>query len=455
MAEPLQPARTGPAVLLAIGDIHLGTRCSGLPKDLSSWGIGPDDLTPAAALEASVEFAVRNRVDAVLFAGDVVESTNARFEAMVPLERAVRHLLDAHIQVIAVAGNHDVEALPRLARLIDGFTLLGAGGQWESCIVARDGENLVEIVGWSFAEPKVLQSPVALLLTELLAEGSSALPRIGLLHADLDASGGAYAPIKQRELDETGFDAWLLGHIHKPSLSSGAHSAAAYPCGYLGSLIGLDPTETGPHGPWLVTVSGRGDVAVEHQPLAPLRWERLSVAVGGVEDVEDVPDLLLSQAEERVRQLGRAGGAPRALGLRVRLEGASENYEEIRRNIAGGEWHALVRLTADTAVFINKVTDGMELRLELAEMAKGDDPLALMARRILSLQRNDAEASALLAEVRLELIGVVGENILSPLREQRDRPDPLSDAALRETLLQAAKLALHAMLDQRSGDKDQ
>ena len=39
------------AVILAIGDVHLGTRCSGLPDDILSWGIDPEDLTPAAALE--------------------------------------------------------------------------------------------------------------------------------------------------------------------------------------------------------------------------------------------------------------------------------------------------------------------------------------------------------------------------------------------------------------------
>ncbi len=119
------------AVILAIGDIHLGTRCSGVPDEISSWGIDPEDLTPAAALKASVDFAIKQKADAVLFAGDVVESTNARFEAILPLEHNVRRLLDAGIQVIAVAGNHDVEALPRLAALIDGFELLGGGGQWE------------------------------------------------------------------------------------------------------------------------------------------------------------------------------------------------------------------------------------------------------------------------------------------------------------------------------------
>ncbi len=438
----------GRALLLAIGDVHLGTRCSGLPDDLSSKGIEPGELTPAQALADAVDLAIGEKVDAVLFAGDLVESVNARFEALAPLEESVKRLIGAGIAVIAVAGNHDVEALPRLADMIEGFTLLGRGGQWESRVISRDGRDLVEITGWSFGAPRVMESPLARLLAAPLEKKSAALPRIGLLHADLDVSGGAYAPIRQGELDQTGFDAWLPGHIHKPSLGQ---SPAAYPGGYLGSLIALDPSETGPRGPWLITVSGPGDVRVEQIIRARLRWEQLSVSVDGVGDAEDVPDLVLARAEDRVRQLDAAGQAPRALGLRARIEGASEYYDAIRRGIAGDGWPALHRSIGDTLVFINKLTDGMELPHDLAEMAKGDDPLGLMARRILALQGNGAEARALLDGVRADLTGAIGETLLVPLRERRDEADPLSDEPLRETLLQAAKLALHAMLDQQTG----
>ena len=156
------------ALILAIGDVHLGTSCSGLPDAISSWRINPADLTPAAALRLAVDYAIERQVDAVLFAGDVVESTNARFEAMAPLEESARRLLDSGIEVIAVAGNHDVEALPRLAALIDGFTLLGAGGRWEAITLSKDDSPFAQVVGWSFGEAYVRQSPLALLLREPL-----------------------------------------------------------------------------------------------------------------------------------------------------------------------------------------------------------------------------------------------------------------------------------------------
>ena len=101
------------AAILAIGDVHLGTACSGLPDALPSWGLDPRELTPTAALRRSVDLAIEQKVDAVMFAGDIVESTNARFEAILPLEDAIKRLLAEGIQVVAVAGNHDFEALPR------------------------------------------------------------------------------------------------------------------------------------------------------------------------------------------------------------------------------------------------------------------------------------------------------------------------------------------------------
>jgi len=441
------------ATILAIGDVHLGTACSGLPDDLLSWGIDPEDLTPAAALKLSVDFAIAQNVDAVLFAGDVVESANARFEAILPLEQNIRRLLKAGIQVVAIAGNHDVVALPRLAALIDGFEVLGAAGRWEARTILKNQQPVAEIVGWSFGERFVRQSPLAQLLAEPLEPISSTIPRIGLLHADLDASGGHYAPIRQIELDNTGYDAWLLGHIHKPSLQNALVSGETAPSGYLGSLVGLDPSETGLHGPWLIKVSGHGDLRLEQVPLAPLRWEQMSVSVEGLEYVEDVPDRLLAEAEKFVHQLSEAGIAPRALGLRVRLEGASNQYKEIRQQVAAGDWNTLGRVIDDTGVFFNKILDSMDLHLELPEIATGDDPAALLARRILSLQHNDDQSAALLEEARAELSNIARDVQWSPLRDQRSAIDPLSDDALREMLLQAGKAALHAMVSDNAEHK--
>ena len=88
----------------------------------------------------------------------------------------------------------------------------------------------------------------------------------------------------------------------------------------------------------------------------------------------------------------------------------------------------------------------MELRLDLAEIAKGDDPAALMAQRLLTLQYNDDRSRALLDKARAELGNVAREDLWSPVQDHRNATDPLSDNVLRDLLFRSGKAALNAML---------
>ena len=440
---------TADNLILAIGDVHLGTRCSGLPEELA--GVDHKELTPAAALGRAVEFAIDQRVSAVLFAGDVVESSNARFEAMPPLEVCVRRLTEEGIQVAAVAGNHDVDALPRLAALIDGFRLVGAKGEWEAVPLTRRGTAFAEVVGWSFRDRQVRESPVAELLREPLPPPSPAVPRIGLLHCDVGASGGPYAPVRRSELDNAGLDAWLLGHIHKPSWNGLAAADGGRPCGYLGSLVGLDPTETGPHGPWLVTVGAGGRVGIEQIPIAPLRWERVDVSVDGIGDVADVGDRLLDGAERHFRAVAQAGPVPRALGLRVRLIGSTPRDSDVRNWIENAPWRSMIRRIDDSAVFINNVEDAMHSHLDLGEIASGNDPAALLARRLRRLELGGDRCRELLDKARTRLIAIANEEYWKPVDQHRNKTAPLDDDALRELLLRSGRGALSAMIADRDG----
>jgi DNA repair exonuclease SbcCD nuclease subunit len=441
--------------LLAIGDVHLGTRPGSLPEGLDDEGVDPRDLTPEAALLAAVERAIEERVDGVLFAGDVVESTNARFEALRPLEMAVRRLLDAAIPVLAVAGNHDVEALPRLARMIEGFELIGEGGRWQARVIEKPAGSAVEIVGWSFPEKQVRSSPVDILLRNPILPGSRpGIPRIGLLHGDLDASGGNYAPFTSRELTEAGLDAWLLGHIHRPSLTEAAGADGVGPRGYLGSLVGLDPGEMGPHGPWLIRVDSHGEVETEQLAIAPLRWERFDVRVEEDEGPEDLADRLLSETARVGLEIHEQGSFPKVLGVRPRLVGQTRHYEQLRRYIDDGRWNGLTRSAGKTLVFIDKVLNGLELAHDLAALARGDDPPALMARQLLILRQPGNERSARLEATRETLQSQASEARWTALGAERDAQDPLSDAAVTALLERSGTAALSELLSQRDRDAE-
>ncbi|MYB35061.1 MAG: DNA repair exonuclease [Gammaproteobacteria bacterium] len=436
--------------ILAIGDIHLGTVPSQLPENLSETGFTKQDLTPAAAWKSAVDFAISNQVDAVLLAGDVVESTNARFEAMVPLEQGVQQLIKHDIRVIAVAGNHDTDALPRLAKLIDGFCLLGEHGKWEKTVLSKDGKPVAAIIGWSFPERHVCDNPTATLDQQTLGLASQALCKIGLLHGDLDASGGRYAPVKTADLRSSGFDAWLLGHIHKPSLLQTAVHSGQEPIGYLGSLVGLDPTETGPHGPWILNISATGIDAIRQIPIAPLRWEQMSIPIDHVENTEDLADFLLEQATQAVQQVNESGPTPHMLGIRATLTGQCSCHKEIQTWIEKREFKNLQRLVGNTWIFYNKVINFTDTQIDLEEIASGDDPAALLAQRICTLENNQPGAKELIEQGRVQLEGTARQSCWIPVDEHRNAVDVLSDEYLRELLIRAGKSALHNMLDQMS-----
>jgi len=453
------------ATVLAIGDVHLGTRPASLPVDLD---VDARALAPAAGLAIAVERAIEVRVDAVLFAGDVVESTNARFEAMAPLERAVRRLSEEGIAVIGVAGNHDVEALPRLAARIEGFTLLGAEGVWSSKVIMRAGRPVLEVVGWSFPQRKVASSPVAALLRSPLPPRFPDVPRLGILHGDLDASKGLYAPFTSREIEQVGLDAWVFGHIHRPSLAvlpvasrDTGHSAGTDRSnhssggtdqtlsGYLGSLVGLDPGETGAHGPWRIRVSGSGAIEAEQWAIAPIRWERLRLSLEEDEDADDFADRMVEAVAMLARQIERRDGAPKVLGVQVVVAGATRHYPVFRRRIEEGDWTTIRRQVGAMVVFVHRVIDDLRLAVDLEAMARGDDPPALIARKLLALRSGGAVAQALLESARAELGAFASDPLWRRLDDARDAGDPLSDEALRGVLEQTATAALDALLSQR------
>ncbi|HOX24590.1 MAG TPA: DNA repair exonuclease [Candidatus Krumholzibacteria bacterium] len=407
--------------LLAVGDIHLGRRrrAGQVPADLDR-----DDLGPRGAWRRTVDVALQIPVDGVLLAGDVVDSLNDRFEAFGALASGVRRLLDAGVRVLAVAGNHDGHALPRLADLLPGFELLGRGGRWESRVIDGPG-GAVRVAGWSF--PADSHGASALAAWQPLERD---LPTIGLLHCDLDASGGRHAPTPRADLARAGCDRWLLGHVHRPS-------AADEPIGYLGSLVGLDPTETGAHGPWLVTVADRR-ISRRLLPLAPLRWEALEVDCTGLEEpAAGLVERVLARIDRFRRDCADELGEVEALGLRLRLVGRCARVQQLHR--AAAALAAAVTFD-DLAVFLDRVDVAVAPAHDLDELARSDTPFGLLARRLCDLR--DSRSPALLGRAAAAL-AAVDQRFLGL------EPGPAVAAATVEDLLQAGYRALDLLLDQQ------
>ena len=428
--------------LLCVGDIHLGRRPSRLGEDLPG-RVDVARLGPAAALEKSVDRAIGEQVDAVLFAGDLVEQADDFFEAYGDLERAVRRLEARRIPVLAVAGNHDTQVLPRLADSIEGLRLLGRGGVWETVRIDNAKGESVRITGWSFPEPRVSASPLldgpAAPVNGNPPDTSSAL--IGLLHCDRDQSGSIYAPVRSGELEAAPVDAWLLGHIHKPDVLAGNR-----PIGYLGSLCGLDPGEPGPHGPWLVEISGPGQVAALHLPLAPLCWERVVVAVDGVSAPEDVDGLITSAIGDLHHELSEQGRTPLAVGCRLELRGRSRLGPDIARWLGAADPHHLLLTHDETTYFIEKVAVRIAPEISLDALAESSDPAGVLARRLLLLRRpeSDVKRRELVEHALRDLSAVCRSAVYAELGALPPTPEQAV-----HYLESAGTRALEALLEQR------
>jgi DNA repair exonuclease SbcCD nuclease subunit len=432
-----------------VGDLHLGRRARRLPP---SFGSGAEELTPEAAWRACVKLAQEREVHAVLLAGDVVERIEDRFRAYTALESGVSELTDAGIRVLGVTGNHDVEALPRLAARLPKFELLGAGGRWER---ADLGDGSLGLWGWSFPERSVRQNPLA----DFPGRSAGGAAEIGLLHADLDAGASPYAPVPRADLTASGLDAWLVGHVHQPDDLAGER-----PMGYLGSVLGTDPGEAGPRGPWLVEVHGPGQVRCTPCPIAALRWERVEIDCAALESddpeaagVDDLADRLDQHLRETVLpELAEAIGEDldpvRALGVRVVLRGKVTDRMAWREacdaleSTASGAVRGMTDIEwsqRGTTFFVEKIELNAQQAVDLVELARDDTYPGLLARRLVALERMDEEGDALLerAEVAAGSFGRVSAAGTPPTPAERREE-------LRQHLLRAGRDALDELLAQ-------
>lgn len=423
--------------ILAVGDIHLGRLPSRIPEDFPRQA---RELSPEEAWRRTVDLAIGEQVAAVLLAGDVIESEKDFFEGYRALGDGVNRLAEAGIEVIAVAGNHDVEVLPRLARALanqPAFTLLGEGGVWQSHTLKSSGEQ-VTIWGWSFPRRQVSNSPLA----DASFERGASLT-LGLLHCDLDQRGSPYAPVMRRELDDSGLDGWLLGHVHLP------HQLRPDSlCGYLGCLSGMDPGEHGARGPWMLTVAGGRLENMEQIPIAPLRWERLQVDVGELDDIGKLEEFLLEKIQRHDVSLFASDSGPEAVGLRVQFTGQTRYVREIpdsARQLVETANHIEI---SGRHYFIEHCEALVRPRTDLAELATRNDPLGLLAGKLLLLDRpqEDPERQALLKAATASFRSTLNE---SRWRDIESNGEELRETQVVERLRRTGTTALQMLWAQR------
>lgn len=427
------------ATILCTGDIHMGRRPGGLPSQYQE---------AASATETwrhIVNFALEHGPDVVLLTGDIVDQQNRYYEALGPLEAGIRKLGDAGIKVLAVSGNHDFDVLPRLADNLDPetFQLLGVGGEWERAVVERDGEPILHVDGWSYPARRPRRDPLE---TYELAPAEDA-PVIGMVHAQLDHGTSPYARVRLDDLQATPVAAWCLGHEHVPRPYSAPGKATVL---NPGSPQGLDPTETGKHGPWMLTISEGGAIEVEQHGLANARFEGITLSADGLDGPPQVESALLQRMTEALEQALDENTSLRALSVRVRIEGRTAAHGELASRV-----EEMVEGLAPEREGVPALIERIELAtrppIDLEALAQGDDPVGVVASRIIAWSDADTSPDQMpLVRGAVERMrALAAAKPYKVLRTVEDHQEPTAEDA-RQLLIRQG----YALIEQMQRDKE-
>ena len=399
-------------------------------------------IKPTAVWHSFVITAIERKVDAVVLTGDVVDESNKFYEAFSSLQSGIERLVNASIPVLAVSGNHDFDVLPRLVDQIPNFHLLGRGGQWDGFVLEKDGVPVMRFQGWSFPTRHVSHDPL-----EGYVALSDDLPIIGMLHCDCDVPASIYGPVSLAGLKAKGPIAWLLGHVHKPGLLSESYPLVLYP----GSLQGLDPSEPGMHGAWLVTLGAEQRPTAELLPLARLRWEHIEVSLDSVSNEDSFQRAVIDGLRERHQQIRGELGQTQWVGCRLRFMGRTPLHRHLPGLILDIQ-SSLRPEFEDVEFFIEKVEDLSRPTIPLENIARSRDLAGLLARRVLTLERRDPP------DAYQKLIDTAKRSIdegqsRAQFASLPGSAESLGGEQIRDLLLKAGLLALEELLAQKETGK--
>lgn len=419
--------------ILCAGDVHLGRRPAGLPA-------GPETLacSPAGVWRALVDEAITRHVDAVALTGDIVDEANRFYEAFSVLHAGVEELLRAGVPVFAIGGNHDHDVLPRLAEQIAGFQFLGAGGRWQEKVLELDGRPVLRFQGWSFPRRHVTSSPWA-----GYVRANDDIPTVGLLHCDCGVAASSYGPVALADLKALGPQVWLLGHIHKPAVLSAEDPLILYP----GSPQGLDSSERGAHGAWIITLRAGETPSLEMLPLAVLRWECVDVSVEGLAQEAVLQQRVVEAIRTTHEQIREQLGPARKVGCRLCLAGRTPLHRHV------GAIGTLIQQDLSPTFdgvdyFIESFEDLTRPDVSLEDLARSNDPAGLLAQRLVLLESRQPidDYRAIIADAR---DAIEAQSSAPTFASLPDVAGPMSEEQVRSVLLKAGLAALDQMLAQK------
>ncbi len=410
--------------------------CSDLHIDSPFKGMGALDPALAESLRAStfrafdniVRLAIRERVDAVLIAGDVFDSADKNLKAQLKFHRALGELSAAGIPAFVAHGNHDpLDGWSASLTPPEGVVFF-SGEAVERHPVVRDGETRAWIYGISYPTREVREN----LASRFRRENETGFA-VGVLHANVgqDPNHDNYAPCSLEDCIAAQMDYWALGHIHAHRVLRPEFPAVVY----CGNSQARHLRETGPKGCCLVTLNENAGPAIQFIATDAVRFWEDALDLSAVETMQDALSAIRTRCAEVIEEAGE-----RETLIRLSLTGRTRLHEELSRP------GSLAALTEEVqqgfagrkhAVWIG-CTQNTQADFDPETLKQGNDFVADLLATFASAQNGD-NAEALQAALKPLYESWPGGRHLAPLSGQE----------WQQLLTQARNLALDPLIEKR------
>ena len=353
-------------------DLHLDSPFVGIKA------VAPEHVASAlhdatfSAYENIVKLCIDERVDALLVAGDVYDSSDRSLRAQLKFVAGLNQLHEAGIRSFVCHGNHDpLDGWE--ARLDYPPNCTRFGAEFAAVPVFENEPERAVVHGISYPTRDIHDN-----LVRGLEKIDSNAFSIGLMHTNVDGNTGhaSYAPCSLDDLRLSEIDYWALGHVHTRQILSDHSPAVVYP----GNSQGRHPNENGARGVYLVEVDIAGNVQLDFKAVDTVRWQR---SVLDISQMETEQELLDSLDQSMTAAQADAGGRPVVLQLtlvgRASLHSAlrqPNHIEDLIDNL-NGEWEG-----RSPFAWCERIEDETGAPFNRQERIEGSDFVAELLRTV-------------------------------------------------------------------------
>jgi DNA repair exonuclease SbcCD nuclease subunit len=406
---------------LHAADIHLDSPLRGLSHYDGAPPIEEIRGATRQALDNLVNFALGEKVDFVLIAGDLYDGDWQDFKTGLYFANQMRNLGEAGIRVAVIRGNHDAANTMTKTLVMPENVKIFSARKPETWLLKDFG---VAIHGQSYANRDVYEN-----LAVTYPDPVPGMFNIGILHCLISGADGhlPYAPCTLDELAAKGYDYWALGHVHNYSvLREQPHIV------YSGCTQGRHIREPGEKGCVLVEVED-DKIRTEFVPLNVLRWAEVKADVGNTQNIEqaaiafgealswEMSDLNGMNACVRAVLTGRCPAHGR---LSLDPEAAVANIRAIASEVSEGKvWIEKVQVQTRPAIDFDSIaqsdTPQGELMRYLKELIGNPKAIEELGLDLTALKSKLAGSGVKVNEDEInELLSDAGDILLTMLEDE-------------------------------------